>query len=871
MTDSLVNEDISLDSLVGKVADEFLTRLERGERPDVEAYAARYPEAAPVLRKVLASLQVLDLSLAGLSNAAGETGESTVSGTLGDFRLIREVGRGGMGIVYEAEQISLGRRVALKVLPFAATLDPRQLQRFHNEARAAAGLHHTNIVPVHAVGCERGVHYYAMQFIEGRTLAELIAQQRRAALGLTPTTAEGEAAGASESTPPPAAQATSAAPRDAADFRRAAAWGIQAAEALDCAHQMGVVHRDVKPANLMVDTAGRLWVTDFGLAQVQSDAHLTLTGDLVGTLRYMSPEQALAKRVVIDHRTDVYSLGATLYELVTLRPAFTGTDRQELLRQIAFEEPLAPRRVNRKVPAELETIVLKAMEKNPADRYATAQELANDLRRYLEDKPIQAKRPTLAQRAAKWARRHQGAVLIAAALSGLVALALGASTVWVLRANQLKDDALDAKTQALGEKEAALAEKDKALREKEAALQEKGAALQQAVAEKKRADTLFQHSLDLTDAGGELAFALRLSADGRGSATAYRPIVAFWEDLLKDSPGDRNYLSQVSYHNKDLGLLLSSLGQLPEAVGAFRRSTEVAAQFVPEGQPLSKTKLTTVVYLSDSLLWLGETLRGTGQFEEADQTFARCLDIWVRMHQEQPNSVLNTYMMGVVHVRRGILLTARGQFSKAEAECRDALPLLAQTGRAAELGQARWALADALFAAGNREEAEKSYQAAVAAFKSPGGDGVTVIGGHQFQLTWLLATCPCAKVRQPDEAIELAKKSLHPGHLEADGWRTLGAAHYYAGAYGEAVAALRQSVDRRVDKDTLDRFLLAMAYCRLGKKEEAQRWDKQAVEGMDKYKPGDDKLRRFRAEAAELLGVKEQPRARDKEAPPRKE
>src|SRR5207253_9593257 len=177
------------------------------------------------------------------------------------------------------------------------------------------------------------------------------------------------------------------------------------------------VHRDVKPANLMLDERGTLWVTDFGLAHVQhSEASLTMTGDLVGTLRYMSPEQALAKRVVIDHRTDVYSLGVTLYELLTLRPAFDGKDRQELLRQIAFEEPPRPRRLERGIPAELETIVLKAMEKNPAERYATAQELADDLERFVKDEPILARRPTLVQRARKWARRHKPLVRATAAL-----------------------------------------------------------------------------------------------------------------------------------------------------------------------------------------------------------------------------------------------------------------------------------------------------------------------------------------------------------------------------------------------------------------------------------------------------------------------
>ncbi len=430
MNESLVGEACSLASLVGRMADEFLRRQEAGERPDVEEYVARYPQAAEVLRKVLASLQLLRGSFTGQGVPAGDSADEP-TGTLGDFRLIREVGRGGMGVVYEAEQISLGRRVALKVLPFAATMDPRQLQRFHNEARAAASLHHTNIVPVHGVGCERGVHYYAMQFIEGRTLADLIAEQKGASSSLVPTmdAAEAEAAAASAPTVPRAVQATSAAPRDAAYFRRAAEWGIQAAEALDCAHTLGVVHRDVNPANLMVDATGRLWVTDFGLAHMKSDARLTMTGDLLGTLRYMSPEQALAKRVVVDHRTDIYSLGATLYELLTLEPAYTGGDRQELLRQIAFEEPKPPRRLNRSIPVELETIVLKAMEKNPADRYATAKELADDLRRFLEDKAIRAKRPTLRQRAGKWARRHRAFVRATTALV-LALLLLGGAAMW---------------------------------------------------------------------------------------------------------------------------------------------------------------------------------------------------------------------------------------------------------------------------------------------------------------------------------------------------------------------------------------------------------------------------------------------------------
>src|SRR5262249_46881984 len=174
----------------------------------------------------------------------------------------------------------------------------------------------------------------------------------------------------------------------------AAALGVQAAEALEYAHQVGVVHRDVKPANLLIDPRGNLWVADFGLAQVQGDGGLTATGDLVGTLRYMSPEQVLARRGTVDHRTDVYSLGVTLYALLRLAPASPGRDRHELVRQIGSDAPRPPRRLTPAVPEELATIALKAMAKEPADRYATARELADDLRRFLDDRPIRARRPT---------------------------------------------------------------------------------------------------------------------------------------------------------------------------------------------------------------------------------------------------------------------------------------------------------------------------------------------------------------------------------------------------------------------------------------------------------------------------------------------
>ena len=391
---------------------------ERGEHPEVEEYIQRHPQHAGVIQNLFASLQFIRLSNTDAAKLAlTTTAEIQSEGQLGDFRIVREIGRGGMGVVYEAVQISLGRRVALKVLPFAAALDAKHLQRFKNEAQAAAGLQHSNIVPVYHVGCDRGVHYYAMQHIDGQTLAEVIDDSQTHLAPIKKATApesadddkqlkepgkEGRSAGGKSTI---VAWTTERSAHPSTFFRSIARLGIQGAEVAEYADQLGIVHRDIKPANILIDGRGTLWITDFGLAQVQTNDRLTMTGDVVGTLRYMSPEQALAHRGCVDHRTDIYSWGVTLYELITLRPAFGAVKRHELLRQIEFEEPLFLRQLNRAVPAELETIVRKAMEKDPLDRYASAQDLADDLRRFLEEKPIRAKHPTVMQRMTKWCAR----------------------------------------------------------------------------------------------------------------------------------------------------------------------------------------------------------------------------------------------------------------------------------------------------------------------------------------------------------------------------------------------------------------------------------------------------------------------------------
>jgi tetratricopeptide (TPR) repeat protein len=514
---SLLNgTDPELDRLI----EELTRRVQAGEAVDLESFAREHPGHTEPLRRLLPALEML----AGLSHSvtadrlrAGASGPDPAAGLgeLGDFWLVREVGRGGMGVVYEAEQSSLRRRVALKVLPFAAALDARQIQRFRVEAQAAACLHHPHIVPVYGVGCERGVHYYAMQLIDGQSLAAMIAELRRldsldpaetaapapgpgsvstselagwlltggaadrpAAPGSdAPTVALPSGAAHPEPPSPRASRTTHGRPAPSGSSTRnrdyalaAARLALQAAEALDHAHTQGVLHRDIKPANLLLDAAGRLWVTDFGLAQVRGDDRLTCTGDVLGTLRYMSPEQALGRRVVIDGRTDVYSLGVTLYELLTLRPAFDGKDRAEILRQIASDEPAPLRKLNSAVPLDLETIVQKAMAKEPSGRYATAKELADDLRNYLEARPIRARRPSLLDRAAKWGRRHTASVAAASVILVLTVIGLAASTFLIAGEQRRTAAALTLASQREREAQTAAADSTRAAAESKAIL-----------------------------------------------------------------------------------------------------------------------------------------------------------------------------------------------------------------------------------------------------------------------------------------------------------------------------------------------------------------------------------------------------------------
>jgi serine/threonine protein kinase/WD40 repeat protein len=430
---------------IEEAAESFLERYRRGERPSLSEYTARYPELAERIRALFPALVVMEKvgSLGGESGplaSRAAAGDPKVPAQLGEYRLVRQVGRGGMGIVYEAVQESLGRHVALKVLPLHTALAPTHLERFRREAQAAAQLHHTNIVPVFGVGEHEGLHYYAMQFIQGQGLECVLRdvrdlRRRRGktgepgcvSTGGSPSVAQGLLSGqfvspTAAATPGDAPRESSAgsesatsnlvvagddseltAQSEAQYFRSVARVGVQVAEALAHAHQQGIIHRDIKPSNLLLDTRGTVWVTDFGLAKAVDADELTQTGDIVGTLRYMAPERFQG---VTDARSDVYSLGATLYEMVTLRPAFDGADKLRLMERVTHEALVPPRRLDPRVPRDLETIILKAMDKDPQRRFQTATAMADELRLFLTNRPLQIRRSSLRERLWRWCRRN---------------------------------------------------------------------------------------------------------------------------------------------------------------------------------------------------------------------------------------------------------------------------------------------------------------------------------------------------------------------------------------------------------------------------------------------------------------------------------
>ena len=653
--------------------DEYLVGARRGESVDVDALAVRAGERAAELRDLIDSAGLLE----GLKGGRPRVSFRPPT-ELGDYRIVGEIGRGGMGVVYEAQQVTLGRRVALKVLPPHALQSGTRLERFKREAKTAAKLHHTNIVPIFGVGEQDGLHFYVMQLIVGRPLDEVIRALRGDADPTRPVSRVRQSSVAMSATSvaeairrgafaPPAVPGTSAPAGDAAYFRSVARIGEQVADALVYAHAQGTLHRDIKPANLILDGDGVVWVTDFGLAKAMEDEAVTRSSDLVGTLQYMAPEQLVGDA---DARTDVHGLGLVLYELAALRPAFAADSRGELYESVRNEEPLPLGRVRAGVPRDLETIVRKSTAKDPKHRYQSAAELADDLRRFLEDRPIRARRVGGLEQVWRWGRRNRLlASMAAVAVLGLVSTALVAAWGYVTT-----QKSLSTANTALGTAKTALEEANAANERARKNLSMALAAI----------DDVFAHVVgpDLLRPDDELegevvgpGVVRTVSAD---DAVLLESLLRFCDSFAQANEDNTaaRLITARQYHR--MGEILRHLARTDderrEAIDAYRRALGLyealaAGGDVPNG------------VLAQVLNDLGRALRDHRQFEETRASFERALRV------AADASKLSRYERARAHDNLASLRGRRGRGGRSGGPGADPSSAIAHHREALELGK----------------------------------------------------------------------------------------------------------------------------------------------------------------------------------------
>jgi serine/threonine protein kinase len=623
------------DNLVDDLAEEFARRWREGEQPSIEEYANRFPQWAAQIREVFPAVLLMEefkpLRKDHVPATLPPASPGPMPERLGEYRILREIGRGGMGVVYEALQETLGRPVAIKVLP-THLLDNEKLRaRFRRESQAAARLHHTNIVPVFAVGEQDGLCFYVMQLIQGKSVDEILVGESGKA-GQPETSPEDHRAAAECSKAGAAApirplstmtasrvQATGRAtptrngaavpprtPSAPPPFtpRAAANVGIQVADALAYAHAQGVLHRDIKPSNLLFDERGAVWVTDFGVAKLVEEANLTQSGDLVGTLRYMPPERLGG---VSDTRGDVYSLGITLYEMLARRPAFPGTTPHHLIQLITQAEPAPLRKLDPTIPRDLETIILKAVARDPAHRYQSAAALSDDLRRFLDDRPVLARRTRKSELVWRWCRRNPAlASAIAAAFLLMVAITVVSVAAYTRTAAANRDTA---------------------------------AALAAEKSQREHAENTSTLALEALNRTYERFAPTRLVVTAPTSneddvdlppQPALPPEVApLLEDLLLTyeqiarAGGEFPRLrAQAAEANYRIGDICQRLGRFEEAAAAFRAAIDLSAQLSPDSAGEAVR-----IKLARACNELGRTLRMLQQVDEAGQMHERAIQI----------------------------------------------------------------------------------------------------------------------------------------------------------------------------------------------------------------------------------------------------
>ncbi len=733
------------------------------------------PEAAALRRLVGLSRSVKGLFAMALPDpdSVGSPGEAPRQSTptfsthsirkgfvIGDFELQRHLGRGGMGEVWEAQQVTLNRRVALKLLA-RDRMDARSIEYFAREARAAARLAHPGIVPVFGAGMDSGVHWIAMELVPGgATLANFIEDVR----------GQGE--------------------HSTDYYKRVSELMVRVADALQAAHEEGVIHRDLKPHNVLMTPDGEPRVADFGLAHLEGEHPVSRTGDFVGTLYYMSPEQVLARRMGIDHRTDIFSLGVVLYELLTLRRPFEGDSVPQLVQKIAMDDPPDPRTLRSRVPLDLNVIVGKALEKKPDERYASMAEFAQDLRRHLAHEPILARAPSFSRRAGKWILRHPAKSAV-----GAISVLAFLITATLLHQNL---------------------QTNKELRESRGLLEDTNRELR---AERDQARAVSEFlQVDFISAVEPSAQA------GRGRDVLLRTVI----DRSAEQLGDHFHGQPlVEARIRDmLGRAYQALGELGPANTHLELALALRRENLGDEHP---DTLRSVGNLG--VLW-GELRRD----EQAEALLREALESLRDLHGgDHPETLLALHRLGSFLIRRHA------------AEAADPYLREALQGRARALGpDARQTLATAaelafaLWQQGQMEEAEQRFRSTLETCRRVLGNDDRQTVGLIFQLASFLGDRAARNPGHPDgfletealleEALESNRKVLGDTHADTlETIQLLGMTRMMRGDLDEAARLMSEALDGM--RQTLGpshvtmhgcMLRLAQLYRRMGREQEAQ-------------------------------------------------
>jgi serine/threonine protein kinase len=827
---------------------EYLDAVKRREPPDHDSFLLKYNGVAAELKEFLDDHQLLDAAARRFDASASTDHPQTTNGkpvtdaaysslprAFGNFELLEEVARGGMGVVFKARQLNPSRTVALKMILAGQLASQDDVNRFAAEAHAAAALDHPHIVPIFEVGQHDGQHYFTMAFVEGLSLAQRLANGPLL-------------------------------PREAAQIIR------EVASAVEYAHQRGVIHRDLKPANVLLDNAGRVRVTDFGLAKRTTDeTGLTGTGQLLGTPSFMSPEQVTGDPEKIGPASDVYSLGATLYALATGRPPFQAANTIDVLKQVLDKEVVPPRQLDASIPRDLETITLKCLQKDAAKRYGTAQALADDLERFLENRPILARRSTQTERFRRWCRRNPVVAGLTAAVAALLVAAvaiLALSNAQIRRESSARSVAL---VRAVRAEQEAISERDaKEVHRREAVANARQAtavsdllvgafrspsplrngrtvtiaevldraknqvseqfsndpvvegALLHAVGESYRALALYDEAIHTL----ERARQIRVRTLGRHHPDAIRCVRDLgWAYIVADRPidalpmFDENFrVTQVRLGPKDpvslqcaydLAFCYFELGRREDSLKLITET--LALQKIVLGHDSPDTV--------ESMSELARNYSWAGRSDDAINLYQQVIEFAT----EHPDPFFKLQEM---EAKEGLALV----FAKLH-RFDDAQTLIEESVKLFEM----WL---GLGSRGVRNAIESR---------------ASIYASHVNFL------CNAANVmdRNPKRALQLAHKAIEVDPKAFRAMLSLGWAEYRLDHWQPSIEALEKScaLEPGGTGNAFQWFFLAMAHWHLGHKQETRNWYDKAIEWMDKNDPTNEELIRLRAEAAELLGI----------------